>query len=501
MTKNSILASIISSKYLLILLGLFLVAWLVTFHHRYIEADECILGEYSYSFLQHGYVKVKTIPLISDWDERMFAHHKLFTWFGALIISIFGWSITWFKISVLPWYLLFYYFLYQYFKFKKLSQLHFIWAALLIFTTPIILLKSYSFRPDIILMTEGMALLYFLSRTLDSKQIKWAIASGVVAGLGFLTHLNGAAFCIAGFVFLLLYKEYRLLLPYVLAGGTVGGLYFIELLPPGNFDAFVTQLKNWPTVNHGENFVGNGSVGSLILGRVEKLLSEQQRFFWGDKVMGFSVLFFLTLIFSFNHLRKNYSELLIFLLLLVLSLNIFGSHVAERYILFYYGAMSVIAAIGLGHLVNAKRWQQYLILVSLAFHFVLAGNMIFKILERKYDAPKLNHFALSQINDKSSKILVPYEMIYNDFPDLDLYVFKTYEYLGEELPSGKMSQLQVFNQAHELGMDFIIINERLAGNKSAWFYQWEIQPNSYYKEFFRDDRFLILQRNASSNGN
>ncbi|MEQ8924191.1 MAG: glycosyltransferase family 39 protein [Fulvivirga sp.] len=486
------LSILIEKKVLYALFILFGVAWLLTFHNRYIEADECILGEYSYSFLNEGIVRVKSIPAIQDWDVRMFPHHRFFTWFGAAVIGIFGWSITWLKIAILPWYGLFFIFLYHYFKLQNISKDKFILAALLAFTAPILLLKSYSFRPDVLLMTEGMGLLYFISKYRNEKQVKDLVFAGAFAGLGLLTHLNGAAFCIAGFFFLLMRKEFKALIPYTLAGAVVGGIYFIELLPDNNFQKFIDQLTNWPTVNHGENFMGSGPI-SLVTGRIQKLLSEHQRFFWGDKVMGFSIIFFLSLILSFRKLKAHHTDLLVFMLVLVLSLNIFGSHIAERYLLFYYGPMAIITSLGIFYLVEDKTWKQAILTLSVLVHFVFSCMMIVKILDRSEPVPENNKEILSHISEEA-KTLVPYEMIYNEFPTRDLYVYKTYEYLQESMPNKEMTQLQLFEKASELGMEYIVINRNLAADQGRWFHNWEIEKNSYYEEYHKDQKALILKK-------
>src|SRR5690606_1206580 len=77
------------------------------------------------------------------------------------------------------------------------------------------------------------------------------------------------------------------------------------------------------------------------------LLSEHRRFFWGDRVIVFSVIFFVALISNFKQLKKRHKDLIIYMGIIVFSLNVFGSHVAERYLLFYYGFMAFISAIWL----------------------------------------------------------------------------------------------------------------------------------------------------------
>ena len=140
---------IYSRKSLYIISALWVLAWLFGLHHRFIENDECVLGEYSYYFLNEGVVKLKTIPEILTWDERVYSHHRFFTWYGAVIIAIFGWSITALKSSIIPFLVIFFYLLYRYLKNEGYSNKAFVIGFLIVLTSPIILLKSFSFRPDV----------------------------------------------------------------------------------------------------------------------------------------------------------------------------------------------------------------------------------------------------------------------------------------------------------------------------------------------------------------
>ena len=479
---NKFYNHVISNKLIYVLFALVGTVYLISLYHRYIEDDECILGEYSYYFLHEGIVRVKTMPAILDFDERMFGHHKFYTWSGALFIKIFGWSIYPLKVTTLLWYGLFFFFLYKYFRLVNIDhrKLHFLVASFLIFSAPIILVKSFSFRPDILLMMEGMAVIYFLKKYRIDHATSSVVMAGAFAGLGFLSHLNGIAFCIAGFFFLLIFREFKGLWKFTLVGGLVGSLYFLDLLPPGNFDRFLYQLMNWPTVNHGANYTGDGSVLSIITGRIAKLLSEHQRFFWGDRVLAFSAIFVFGLIFNFKRLKSIDKEVVYFILLLIPALNIFGSHVAERYLLFYYGPMAIISAYWIVSLKQRTDvLQKVVVLLLLVLHLALSGKMFFSIFERNYDAPELHREILAEVATSEDKVLAPYPFVYNEFENYDLYAYKTYEYLQEDR---EMTQLDVLKKASELGMDYIIVDEDMKTNKLLhWFNGWEIIENPYYE--------------------
>jgi len=474
--------------------------WLFGLHNRFIEADECVLGEYSYHFLHEGVVRLKLIPEILTWENRLYSHHRFFTWYGSIVIWIFGWSITALKASILPFYALFFFILYKYLHRLELKEKTILLGALLVFTSPLILLKSFSYRPDILLMADGIAVIYFLKKYRVTKSLKYALLAGVFSGLAFLTHLNGMAFCIAGFAFLLIRKEYKGLGYYVLSGAIVGGLYFLEFLEQGVFEAFIYEITHWPTINHGENYLGDGSALSIILGRVTKLLSEHQRFFWGNDVIAYSALFFFCLIFGIKYLKKNHQDVMLFLLLLVLALNIFGSHIAERYIVYYYGSMAIIITSTLAHWMNnSQNVKLIAATLIIVLQFVFAGMKVSELYSRSYPTVESHAEILGKINNENKpEILVPYELVYNQMPNYDLYSFKTYEYLGEDMEGGMMSQEQLFAKASELGMDYIIINERMANFKENWFYNWKIEPNPHYKKFFENDRYIILKKDSTN---
>lgn len=485
----------ISRYSLSVILVLAAIFFLLSFHNRYIEDDEAVLGEYSYYFLHEGIVRWKTMPDILNFDSRVYPHHRFFTWFGAFIIQIFGWSIDALKASTLLWYTLFFLLLYKYFQLTTLEnkKQHFVIAAFIIFTAPIILLKAFSFRPDVLLMTEGLAALFFLKRYRITGVLSNAMIAGAIAGLAFLTHLNGVAFCVTGFFFLLLFKEFKALLIFTVSGAVVGGLYFIELLPPGNFDAFIYQLTNWPTVNHGENYIGGGFL-SIIGDRVLKLFSEHQRFFWGDKVIAFSGLFFIALLFNFRAIKKKDKEVLYYILILIPALNIFGSHVAERYLLFYYGPMAIISAIWLYDLQFRKSIAlKLLTLAVVALHLFFGVKMLIKIEERSSDSTKIHQEVLSSLEDPEAQILAPYAFIYDELERYDLYAFKTYEYLQEDIET-PMSQEYFFRKASSLGMDYIIIDkEQRERRYMKWLADGEIEANDYYEVKSNNNDFLILK--------
>ena len=490
---HSFYHSVLQKRVLLTMVIVVAIIQLSTLPNRYIETDESWLAEHSYSFLHEGIVRLKTMPEILGLDTRSFVYHKLFAWFGAVVISIFGFAITPLKISAFLFYLAFLYLLYKH-VISRTSNLNKAYLALLlVMCAPLVIRKSYSFRPDMMLMFFSFAVYYFLTKYRKHGDIKWVVVAGVLAGLGFLTHLNGVAFCVAGFLFLAVYKKFKAVVIFSLVAIPICAVYFLDLLPAGNFDTFLYQITNWPTVNHGDNYIGGGA-WQIVWGRIEKLLSEHQRFFWSDRVIGLSAIFFLSLIVGFRKLWADHRPLLLYMLLSVLALNIFGSHVAERYAVFYYGFMALISMHAMFYLLeNGHAATKLIMLLLVLLQFAFASKELSTLYTKSYNTVESHRYIVSQIPDSNPKILVPWELIFNDFEKHDFYSYKTYEYLGEKLPGGKMTQAELLHKADELGMDYIIVNDLRANDKHHWFYQWEVVANPYYSQFYKDDRYMILK--------
>jgi hypothetical protein len=217
---------------------------------RYAYIDDCFFGEQAYWLANEGIVRTKTIHAGLGWEERLFVYHKLNIWIGALIIKTLGWSVYYFKTFTLIVYLSFFFLLKKYLQIdrSKFPELTYLLVCLLVFINPLTFIYGFTYRPEILVMATGFVSFIALEkvRTNDSKSLLWIIIAGVSVGLAFLTHLNGIIFAVSGFFYLLIYRKYKLLIPFMLSGGIIMSFYFIDLLPSGNMERFLAQMNNWP---------------------------------------------------------------------------------------------------------------------------------------------------------------------------------------------------------------------------------------------------------------
>ena len=118
--------------------------------------------------------------------------------------------------------------------------------------------------------------------------------------------------------------------------------------------------------------------------------------------------------------------------------------------------------------------------------------MIQDILGRSYDYKKEHKTILSQIEDSNSKILGPWELIFDEFENYNLYNYKTYEFT-EDLENIKLSQTDLFKLANDIyKIDYIILQRD--SKSEFWFKKNEFDANEYYSKMYENDRFVILER-------
>ncbi|MBL3656877.1 hypothetical protein JL102_12090 [Fulvivirga sp. 2943] len=324
--------------------------------------------------------------------------------------------------------------------------------------------------------------------------------SGLFAGLAFVTHLNALVFPVVGFFFLLFNKKWNLLIYYTLVCSGVCLLYTHELWNQTNLETFLYQLKHWPT--HQETFGEkvDGGILMAIWNNILRVLNEHKRYFWDQDVWGISALFLVTLISQFKHLWNNYKSLTIYTLLLMFFLAVLSSSHGARYLVYLMPFMSVIIGLGVFRVIQTPELKiiKWVYLLIFLVQMVFVGMTYGSIFEKNYNHVKEHHRYLSKV-EKGSRVLGPWEFVYNEIDEYEIFSFKTYEYI-EDREHIELTQRQLLEKAAlDFEMDYIILNkERKNSKEFPWFKNWNIVPNPYFEEVFRDENYLILKRQSSS---
>ena len=174
------------------------------------DDDDAWFGEHAYSQSKLGFVKSELMNGITYMNDRFLCHHKLLTLQGAFLINIFGFSVYTFKIISLIYLSIFIILFYFHTYIKRFTPLEFWLSLLLFFANNLIFNWSFTFRPEIAVMTLGFISYLFIVKVLNNNQRSYLFAGlgGLFAGLCVSTHLNGLIFPIAGVLLLLWNKKY-----------------------------------------------------------------------------------------------------------------------------------------------------------------------------------------------------------------------------------------------------------------------------------------------------
>ncbi len=486
-----------SRKFLLIIILITVIIFAISMWHRYMYIDDCWHGEEAYWLAKDGVVKTKSMEGILGFENKVMVYHKLNIILGAAVIKLFGWSVYYLKLMTLFFYAFFFFFL---FKFtKKFSDRytlnHFIISSLFIFVNPLMVYLGFTYRPEILAMFFGFLSYFTLESYLQSSKIKWLTAAALFAGLAFFTHLNAMIFPIAGFVLLLYYRKYKALGLFSIITLCTCMLYTYDLWQGNNFQIFVYQIENWPTLKLGQTYF-DSSIINFITKKAVNLLNEHQRFFWGDKVMAFSAIFFFALIYKFKLLASKYRSLLIYTITLILALNLTGSHIAERFLIYYYPFMALIVAVAIISIYeNVNKYFAKIGFVLLTVcHFFLVGYSFMQIFKQQENSPAIHHEISELIGDPYAKVLAPDKFIINEIEKRPILSYHVWEYY-EDISGSKLDQEKALMIASNLGTKYIILDNYIMNDEDKpWFKNGIIKVNPYFKKMMTFKNYIILKR-------
>jgi hypothetical protein len=494
---SKIFSFIYNTKVLYPIILTTIIAFIFSIFKRFIYIDDAFFGEQAYYLAKEGIVKIPSMLDFLGCENHLLSYHKLNIFIGAGLIKIFGFSLTPLRtISILftaglVWVLIKHCRHYP----QIYTKQHIAIGLFILLCNPLIVLYAFTYRPEIWLTLFGFISFYFINKTLEENApIYNTIFAGIFAGLAFLTHLNGLIFPVAGFVSLLFFKKYKLLVWYVISGCIIGILYFWDLWQGNNMQLWLYQLKNWPD-NNATSYM-SASILDFIKNVLLKLSNEHQRFFWSDKVWGVSSIFLLCLIFNFRYLYKNHKLLIIYTLTLILTLNIAGGQIAERFLIYFIPFFALIISISIVRVIELKMNVLNAILIILLFlQLSFVFNMFSFIYNKRGNFVAFQTEILNKIKDKKALVLAPYQFVFNGVETNHLASFKSFEY-HEVLIKKTFTQEAFFKRADSLNIKYIIIPRKV----NDFFYftipcldQLTIDKNPYYSEFINDSKTIILK--------
>lgn len=486
-TVDGIYTFALSRKFLF---WLFVIALLVLFStliNRYIQSDDNWFGEQSYWLAKEGTVKLKSIPFIFNWENEFLVYHKFLIWSGSVIVTLFGWSVYYLKAFNLLCLFACMYMMWRYSREEGRAFQYLVMVLILII--PLALVKAFEFRPEVPAMMFGFGSFFFIHHYLRDQRTYQVLVAGLLAGLAFLTHLNGVIYCVSGFFLLLGYRNIKGVVLFSAVAIPVCFIYAIPLLEGNNFELWAYNLQNWPSHSFADTVEKN-----VLQTLFERIINEQKRFFWDDQVAGISALFILALLMKGKYLWRTQKMLLLYTIFQVSFLALLGSHKAPRYLMLNIPFIVLLVAFALKGLADQKQtFYKTLLLLILVAQFGLFAFRAVKIIERNGPHVQRHNEMLSHIPPGAS-VIAPWEVIYNEIDEYRIYSYKSYEYLEERMPE-PFTQAEFMEKVASRDIEYILIDEEMKDSEVFhWFAGWEVEPSGQYEEFYRGDKYLILKK-------
>lgn len=445
--------------------GVIILIYIFSLVGRKPHVDDAWLGDHAYWLATTGTTKSELMRGITGQEEKIVVHHKLHTYLGAAMISLFGFSLTTLKSLSLIMFVVFLLVFYGYTYKKLLSPREFILGTSLLLVNALIFNHSFVYRPEITVMALGFISYVLLEKSLARPHNKIFLASaGLFAGLAASTHLNGLIFPVAGFVLLLWNRKFKGSIIFALATLPSLGIYFLDMTTIADFRLWHHQITNSPSV---ETF----NESPLIVQLLQRILDEQMRFLHSPMEISLTVLLLITLIPAYRSLQKH-RNLLRYSLLLVASLMLFSVHKSSKYLILYLPYLVMIITLSLRYIRNPEgrlkfiprfySRQKFLNLLSFVLFGYFAIQMAYNLdlAMDKYDENKSRQITKQFIgyDTDSLNIIAPMTSVFNEIEYFNRIQGEIcYNEMKKSDPT--IYKAGFLNKAKEFDIDYIILSK------------------------------------------
>lgn len=456
-SNNEFHQLMIKIKLIKYLLPFFLILFAFSLWHREADVDDAWIGEHAYWLAEKGFVKSELMHGITDQQNRHIVHHKLLNLNGYAFIKLFGYSLYTLKSVSLLWLISFLVILYYYTRHKYSRNLAW-FAVLLTCANALVFQFSFTYRPEIMVMTLGFVSFIFTEKYLLNNNKLFLIPAGIAAGLAAAAHLNGLIF-IGSTTLVLLIK--RKPIGAVLAGiyALIGfAVYFYDFSTEYNFDFWYYQISYSPALNQ-------DTVMPTTLAYVLKVLGEHMRFFHSPKEISLTVLTIVSLILCFSDLKRK-TLYPLYLLISIVLLSLISVHATSKYLLLYLPYMLLIVIHTLNRLETDDfftpsvkiKYAKYLAFLIL---FYFSVNAVYNVLTARKKFDVANNSVITdkyyRENAKDLTILAPMNFVFNEIPK--------YKRIQSDLSIEEMNKMepisgdQFFHKMDDLQIDALLLSD------------------------------------------
>jgi hypothetical protein len=428
---------------------------LVSIYHRSIHTDDAWIGEFVYWANRDGYVHSELFRGLIHSEVYQEVYHKLFVWQAVLPVRWFGWSayvlksislIYLFGVLGLSWYYL------KYLPVANRKLATSLYFALFLINS-FVAEYSFIFRPETMLMFLGFGSWLLLRRALLNGTLGAAAGAGVLAGLAALTHLNGLIFIMAGGLLLLWRRRWAGAVLFGFTAAAAFAAYGIDIVRHHSGQLFMDQMFMHPAMDNGSHGIG---------GRIIYLLKEHQRFFHSPKEIALSLLLLASayILYRKRPHTPEFSNLVIYLVLLVLGLDLIVQAKTSKYLLLYMPYMLLLVVVAFDQLAQMPRARLHLVAGVLLGLYVVV-NVVYTGLFMYDNSPQQTENA--RLGRRlhaywGSRIIAPVNFI---FPNISHFQIQgaTYYFMEADDKRQRGQPFDLFATAASQHMPVIILDQ------------------------------------------
>ncbi|WP_439582289.1 hypothetical protein [Dyadobacter bucti] len=451
----------------------------LTYIHRYPTGDDAWFAEQSFWLQKEGIIRSEFFRGLLGWENQILVSHKLFLLVGAVFIQLFGYQLPALQFVGLVFFYTIVCELIIYIR-KREGEIY-SWylpaMLILVFANRLLVKMSFENRPEMMLAALGFG--SFLLIDHDRKSTWKVLLAAVLAGLAFLTHLNGVIYLIAGLVTLICSRNYRSTLVFMIAGGFTCLAYFIDIIQADNgLLAWYQQFRGDPAT---QNAFGLSS-------KLLQLVTYPRLFFHSPEQIAVSLLLVFLLWNQRAYIKLLPVRLRVYSLTLLLSFWLITKANGALYLVLFIPFMLVLAY-ELYRLAPFRSWALKLVIAA---YFVIGVVGMCQII---------------YTNATMEYLPVSYEKLRKDIPDHKsgfvplTFFFNEYEqyprlltHENYKLQSNKkgMTTVKMAKWAYKNGAGFIVMDYKF--RPEPYYPKAGTKKIPFYNLSFFNGRFAIYQR-------
>ena len=437
-----------NKRLLLVSLGILILLTGLTYINRFPTGDDGWFAEQSYWLQKQGVVRSEFFRGILGWENQILVSHKLFLFFGAGLIKIFGFGLPTVQFVGFIFFVIIILELISYIR--QTAKENYIYFSLLLlillFSNRVLVRLSFENRPELMVAALGFG--SFLCINFQKDRLLRTVWAGLLAGLAMLCHLNGVIFLLAGVGTYLYFRQYKEAVIFSIIGGLTGLLYFIDVVQVENgFSIWYHQFRHDPATQ--EAF---GWYSKLIV-----LLTFPRLFFESPEQAALSILFVFILWHQRRLIKQVKPVLFIYSVILVSSFWIITKHGSGSYMPLFMPFMFIISY----ELYKVRPFNNWGLKLVLLAYFIIG---LFGIVELIYKNYTLGSFPNAYKNlrshiPKQSTGLVPLTFFFNEYEQHKrLVCHENFAHYSQNFTNDRTGQKALPFWANQHGIDFILLD-------------------------------------------